>query len=86
MLEKETVPILAIDDLGLKRLNFMKLDVEGMEKYVLLGAMKTIEKWHPIIYLETNRDARMQSELGYQAKVPLIFCVVCCCCFFACPT
>lgn len=34
------------------RVDLLKIDVEGMEMDVLLGAQQTIEKFHPILYVE----------------------------------
>lgn len=54
--EKEirTVPVAmkAIDNMGLVRLDLIKLDVEGMEPAVLDGARKTIARTKPIMLLE----------------------------------
>lgn len=48
----------AIDDLfvweGLERLDYIKIDVEGAEDQVLLGAKKTLEKYRPIIQMEVS--------------------------------
>lgn len=41
----------------LGRFDFFKLDVEGMESYVLCGAMLLIERFHPVIYCEVNAGA-----------------------------
>ena len=38
-----------------KRLDLLKIDVEGMEEGVLRGAMQTIERFRPKIYLENDR-------------------------------
>ena len=32
----------------------IKMDVEGYENKVLLGAIKTIKKYKPVIYVENN--------------------------------
>ena len=48
----EEVDILAIDDLALPRLDFVKIDVEGMEADVLTGAGKTIERFLPWCWVE----------------------------------
>jgi FkbM family methyltransferase len=40
----------------LSRLDFVKIDVEGMEYEVLLGARRTLVAHRPIIYLETLRE------------------------------
>ena len=39
-----------------KRLDLLKIDVEGMEEEVLRGAMKTIEKFRPKLYLENDQQ------------------------------
>ena len=47
-----SVRTVAIDSLPLDRLDFIKLDVEGMELEVLVGAAQVIAKHHPIIMVE----------------------------------
>ena len=41
-------------DIGIDRLDFMKLDVEGYELRVLKGAEKTIAQYRPIVQMEFN--------------------------------
>ncbi len=48
------VQAIAIDDLRLQRLDFMKIDVQGMEPEVLKGAKETISRCRPIIIIERN--------------------------------
>lgn len=43
-----------IDACNLSKLNFLKIDVEGWEKFVLMGAEKTIRSHHPVIHIEIN--------------------------------
>ena len=43
-----------VDGLGLERLDFIKIDVEGFEPQVLKGALRTIGRFNPIIYMEFN--------------------------------
>jgi len=50
------VPLTTIDEQNFLRCNFIKIDVEGMEKLVLEGAKETISKFKPIIYVEDDRD------------------------------
>ena len=50
----ESVPMITIDSLQLKDCNFMKVDVEGAEALVFLGAAQTIKKYMPVIYFESN--------------------------------
>lgn len=66
-----TVSILPIDDLGLTRCDFVKLDVEGMEKEALEGGLKTITKHWPLMLVECDRKdsgpevIRYLREIGY---------------------
>lgn len=55
--EMMCVKTLALDDLYLERLNFLKMDIEGYEHKALIGAKKTICKFKPIILLEINKEA-----------------------------
>ena len=43
-----------LDKIGVKRIDFIKIDVEGFELEVLRGARRTIERSKPIIYCEVN--------------------------------
>lgn len=43
-----------IDSLNLKGCDFIKIDVEGFEPLVLLGAIETIRKYKPCILFEKN--------------------------------
>jgi hypothetical protein len=42
----------AIDNLGLQRLDFIKIDIEGMEMEALLGAEKSIGAYRPQLMIE----------------------------------
>jgi len=48
------VKILTIDSLDLEKIDFIKIDVEGMEYEVLAGAIKSISKLKPVIFCECN--------------------------------
>ena len=66
----------------LEKIDAIKIDVEGMEYEVLLGAKAVLEKFHPLIYLETlpifyqNRDYTIRTlyellaTLGYKIVSP----------------
>jgi hypothetical protein len=41
---------------GLRRIDFMKIDVEGMEQAVLRGGLDTISACRPILYMETLEE------------------------------
>jgi len=65
--EKLTIrtPMIAIDDLGLTRCDFIKIDVEGMEAEALRGARQIIERFRPMIFVERGKasDERIIAEL-----------------------
>lgn len=69
----EGVDVMTIDSLNLQRLDFLKADVEGMEREVLLGARESIMRCRPILYLENDRSDRSAQliqtvfDLGYRA-------------------
>lgn len=54
------------------RIDFMKLDCEGMELDVLSGAKKLIERDHPLLYVENDRPEKSEAlvkwlvEHGYE--------------------
>ena len=76
------VPKVKLDDfLELDRLDFMKIDVEGMEQGVIEGATCLIEKFKPILYVENDRVEKSEAliacikDLGYNiyAHNPRLF-------------
>ena len=48
----ESVTVIALDDLGLTRLDLLKIDVETMELAVLAGARALIDTHRPLIWME----------------------------------
>lgn len=46
------VPMIAIDSLGLQKVDFIKIDVEGMEPQVIAGAATTIQTCRPVVIVE----------------------------------
>ena len=71
----ELVAICRIDDMMLPYCDFIKIDVEGMELQVLKGALTTLTKCRPILYVEMDRMENRKetvdilSEMGYVAKI-----------------
>jgi FkbM family methyltransferase len=68
-----TVCTTAIDEYNLPRVDFIKLDVEGMELEALEGADKTIKNSRPILLVEkiksnTEEINRWLSDRGYTLK------------------
>lgn len=47
-----TLPVYLIDNIGLTECNLIHLDIEGYEYFALLGAVKTIEKFKPVVVVE----------------------------------
>ncbi|MPV71567.1 FkbM family methyltransferase [Burkholderia sp. BE17] len=65
------VPMISIDSLGLERVDFFKLDVEGMEVDVLRGARHTLQTLKPILAIEIIKSDQaaitgMLDEFGYR--------------------
>ena len=60
----ETVPLVTIDGLDLGDCQFIKIDVEGMETEALRGAVKTIDRFRPILYVENDRQAQSAELIG----------------------
>ena len=50
----EEIAVTTLDSFDLDRLDFMKVDVEGMELDVLKGGIRTIERCKPIVFTECN--------------------------------
>jgi len=46
-----------IERLGLQRVDFIKMDVEGAEQRALAGAEKTLARWHPRLAIATEHSA-----------------------------
>ncbi len=68
------VKAITLDGLHLKRLDFLKIDVEGMEVEVLDGAQDTIAEFKPIImaeYIKAGQDplAAALTKHGYTIHV-----------------
>jgi FkbM family methyltransferase len=72
--EGERVPVLTLDGFGLVRCHLLKVDVEGMELQVLLGARETLRRCSPVLYVENNRPegapavVELLLSLGYSLR------------------
>jgi FkbM family methyltransferase len=59
----EVVPLAMLDHVfaSLARLRLLKIDVEGMERDVLLGGCELILRTRPVLYVENDRPDRSES-------------------------
>jgi FkbM family methyltransferase len=66
--KKMTCNVKRLDDFSLKPC-FIKIDVQGFEYEVLLGAKRTLEESRPVILMESpgNDELKFLSNLGYQS-------------------
>lgn len=67
-IEAKHVPVFRLDDFELERIDYIKIDVEGFEKKVMMGGLKTIQRDRPLIVIEQN-DVTLQGEERGAAKV-----------------
>jgi FkbM family methyltransferase len=61
----EIVPIRTIDSLQLTSCNLIKIDVEGMDYEVLLGADRTVAQMRPYIYMEAKTGINTQNAIRW---------------------
>jgi hypothetical protein len=78
------VPVTTLDGLverlGLARLDFVKIDVEGFETEVLDGAARSFERFRPIVFaefnawvLQCNRNANPRATLeDWLSRFPVV--------------
>lgn len=62
---------MTLDELNLPRVDFIKIDIEGMEMEALSGARETINRYHPVLLIEKIKTDILQLERwladnGYQ--------------------
>lgn len=62
---------MTLDELNLPRVDFIKIDIEGMEMEALSGARETINRYHPVLLIEKIKTDIPQFERwlavnGYQ--------------------
>lgn len=60
-----TVPVNTIDTFGFKNVGFIKIDVEGYELEVLKGAIDTICRDRPVLYIEDDRSDKSFALRAY---------------------
>ena len=52
-----------ISDKGISKLDFIKVDVEGHEKYVVEGGIKTLETFKPALFLEVGVETLADRQI-----------------------
>lgn len=65
----ERVSMCSIDSLQLPACHYMKIDVEGAESLVLLGALQTIRKYRPFIFFE-HTDKTVTEDMKESMGIP----------------
>lgn len=63
----EEVDITTLDSIFFEnniKIDLMKIDTEGWEYYILKGGLKTLEKYHPDIFMEINPVNCMQCNVN----------------------
>jgi FkbM family methyltransferase len=65
----EKTEMITIDSLLLDKCDFIKIDVEGAEPLVLVGAENTIKKYKPIIWYEFNSRRVTQEMLDINEHI-----------------
>lgn len=61
--EGNSVEVVVLDEVlkDIPRLDFMKVDAEGMEHEVINGAKKLISQYKPVLYVENDRKEKSQA-------------------------
>jgi FkbM family methyltransferase len=62
------IPTVILDNLNIPIVNLIHLDIEGFEKFALLGAVDTIKRCKPIIALELNGLAEKYNHTNNDVK------------------
>lgn len=65
-----TVPVYPLDMFDFNDVDYIKIDVEGFEKKVLLGGARMIDRCNPVIVIEQNHVV-LEGDQQYSAKIYL---------------
>jgi len=68
----EPTPMVTIDALNLPGLDFLKMDVQGSEGLIVMGAHKTIKKYSPVIMFEHDDTRVNPADVGLD-EIPTPF-------------
>lgn len=67
-----SIPMVTLDSLDLQDVDYMKLDVEGWEANVIVGAEQTIKAFHPVIMVEQKRDFSARFGIPQKEAVKIL--------------
>jgi len=70
--EPGDVEMKTLDSFGFERVDFVKIDTEGLEEIILRGAIKTITTWRPAICVEQKREMSRKFGCEPQGAVKLL--------------
>jgi len=65
--EKGAVPLKRLDEYRLEQLDFLKVDVEGYERFVLEGALDTLTRCRPVVIIEQKSFSERYGVEQYAA-------------------
>jgi FkbM family methyltransferase len=60
----DKVPLITVDSLTLDRCNFIKIDTEGFEVEVVLGATATLARCLPVLYVEVHDQDKLRDLIA----------------------
>ena len=63
----ENVPLISVDSLTLPRVDFLKIDAEGMDLQVLEGAVETLNAHRPVVFVETTSSNAAEMSAFFSA-------------------
>jgi len=67
------IPTLRIDDLNLKECNLIHLDIEGYEKFALLGAIETLKRCKPVVCIEDYEQWKQRYNTSLSEIESILF-------------
>ena len=59
--QERKIDLQTLDYFNFKEVDFIKIDVEGNELNVIKGAIKTIQRWNPILLIEIEQRHNIQN-------------------------
>ena len=61
--QRDRVPLIPADSLDLPRCELIKIEVEGLEGEVIAGAVRTIRRFRPVLYVENDHQEKSAALL-----------------------